>query len=155
VPRSGPLPALPPIQTVRLISNSPRALTDFPTTGGLAPVVSAAFRSVLESFNRDIVWYPVELTHNGKVVEGEFWTMAVRPAFSFHNEQASHPMSLELLIDLCVDSTKVPKDVDVFTHFESSKYIYVRGHVLKELRRRKIKGIEASKLRVVNCDNAH
>ena len=155
VPRSGPLPALPPIQTVRLISNSPRALTDFPTTGGLAPVVSAAFRSVLESFNRDIVWYPVELTHNGKVVEGEFWTMAVRPAFSFHNEQASHPMSLELLIDLCVDSTKVPKDVDVFTHFESSKYIYVRGHVLKELRRRKIKGIEASKLRFVNCDNAH
>jgi hypothetical protein len=159
-PRTSPLPALPPVRTIAMRSETPRATTDFAHSFSTPPVVTSRFREVLEAFNSQIVWYPVELTHKGKPVEGEYWVMAIRPALSFHDEAASKragketdEFGPEMLLSHVVDPSKVPADVDIFSHFESPDDLYVRGHVLKELRRRKIKGIEASKLRVLGRDN--
>ncbi len=148
-PLNGPLPPIPPVQTLRMRSNSARATADWCDPLFLPPVVTGKLRRLLETFTRQITWYPVELTHSGKPVEGEFWAMAIRPALTFHDEAASYcPDSSGPLIGICVDPAKLPQDVNVFTHYESPHQIYVRGRVLKEIRRQKIKGVDASKLRV-------
>lgn len=161
LPRRSPLPALPPVRTIAMRSETPRATTDFAHSFATPPVITSRFRKVLEAFNSQIVWYPVDLTHKGKPVEGEYWVMAIRPSLSFHDENASKRTSptdsdtdgLGMLLSTVVDPDKVPADVHVFSHSERPDVLYVRGHVLKELRRNKIKGFEANKVRVLNRDN--
>lgn len=142
-----PPPPLPPVRRFVLESNSPEARGDFATSSLVPPVVSTRFRTVLDSFAREITWYPAELVHKGTSLTGEFWAMAIRPLLSFHDEartQRSGPNPTDLLLSIVPDWSKVPRHLHVFAHIERPELLFVSNEVISALRSCGVTGFDAT-----------
>lgn len=153
-----PPPLLPIPTQLRLESDSRQPRGDFAASSLVPPVVSARFRQILDSFTREITWYPVDLMHDGLKLHGEFWAMAIRPLLSFHDEihtTRAGPRATDLLLGIVMDPRKVPLHLNVFAHVERPEQLFVSGAVVEALRRDGVTGFQASPVRVVHSARGH